>query len=116
MNLARRRYHSKNESSLGIRQISVPAAPITPAIITIAATVGSPRHLFAAITRKRLGKFHRLDMAREGSSEGRHHFRKRSALGCAATVRAIAPRAPISMIEAARIITVTPRRRFRDVL
>ena len=35
-------YHSKNESSRGIRQINVPAAPKTPAIITIAATDPPP--------------------------------------------------------------------------
>lgn len=35
----------------------VPAAPTTPATITIAATAGSPRHQYAAITWERLGGF-----------------------------------------------------------
>ena len=55
-------------------------------------------------------------LARARATEINHHFRKRSALGRPATVMAIAPRAPISMIAAARNITVTPRRRFREVL
>lgn len=61
-------HHSKKESSRGIRQISVPAAPTTPAIITIAATERPPRHLFAAITRAELSKF------QSGARETREHL------------------------------------------
>lgn len=41
--------------------MSVPAAPTTPAIITIAATAGTPRHLFATITRNGPSKFPAID-------------------------------------------------------
>lgn len=45
--------------------MSVPAAPTTPATITIAATAGPPRHQFAAITWERLGGFQTIVRRRE---------------------------------------------------
>lgn len=92
----------------------VPAAPNTPATITIAATAGSPRYLFAASTQNGLGKFQVVEEA--GRELPVHHFRNRSALGRAAMVMAIAPMAPISMMAAARIMTVAPRRGSRNDL
>lgn len=94
----------------------MPAAPTTPAIITIAATARPPRHRFAASTRNGLGRFQIAQMLRTDGVVGTHHFRKRSALGRAAMVRRIAPKAPISMMAAASSMTVAPWHRPRDVL
>ena len=71
--------------------ISVAAAPTTPASITATATRQTPEKPTLSITPQLPPNVQALD----------HHLMKRSALGRAAMVRAMPPRAPATMMTTA---------------